>query len=197
MYLPLHLRLTDRWVLVVGAGLVGQRRAAMFKAAGARIRWVSPDLVPTDHPSIDVRPLPFEADHCDGMDLVLACAPPEVNARVGAAAAARRLWCGRADAPEQGDLVVPALLHRDPLVISLATGVPAATVALRAALDERIPEGFQHFARVVAVARQRYAHQPDRAERLRRLISGPLAAVLECATAPDPVDVEHWLAAED
>lgn len=197
MYLPLHLRLTDRWVLVVGAGAVGRRRVALLEAAGARIRWVSPELDPALHPHIDVHPHPFGAHHCDGMDLVLACAPPAVNAQVSAAAAARRLWCGRADAPEAGDLVVPALLHRDPLVISLATGAPAATAALISALDAQISEGFQHFARIVAQARGRWAGHSDRAARLRRLISGPLAAVLECATAPDPADVERWLAAED
>ncbi|MEZ4466437.1 MAG: NAD(P)-dependent oxidoreductase [bacterium] len=69
--------------------------------------------------------------HCAGAFLVVACAPPAVNAAVAAAAGLQGALVCRADDPEHSDVHFPAVVRHGPVVASLSTGAPAATAALR------------------------------------------------------------------
>ncbi len=175
--MPLHMRLTGRTVLVVGAGAVGRRPPAALVAAGARVRWVAPD-VPAEPTVAEARAAPFDPAHLRDALLAFACATPAVNAAVAAAARAAGVLVGRADAPEAGDLVVPAVVRRGTVDIGLTSGAPAATAALRRALEAVVPEAWGTFAALVGQARARLAGAPDRAARLRALADGPLLALL-------------------
>ncbi|MEZ4474653.1 MAG: NAD(P)-dependent oxidoreductase [bacterium] len=189
---PLHVRLTDRWVLVVGAGPVGRRRAGTLRAAGARLRWVAPDLPADAEADEGVRGC-FEEAHCAGAFLVVACAPPAVNAAVAAAARAQGALVCRADDPEHSDVHFPAVVRHGPVVASLSTGAPAATAALREHFSS--PDSFQVCAEAMLDARRRLAGAPDRDVRLRELACGPLAAVLQSGAPPSPEVVAGWIAA--
>jgi len=151
---PLHLRLTHRLVVVVGAGPVGRRRVASLSETSARLRWVAPDVPTTAEVAEPVR-APFSPDHLDGAHLVFACATPEANAEVVRAARARGLLVGRADSPDEGDFNVPARLRRGALLVSLGTGgsAPAATRAIRDALSTRLPASWAVVVDEVAAAR--------------------------------------------
>lgn len=175
--MPLHLRLNGRTVLVVGAGAVGRRRAAALVAAGARVRWVAPD-VPSTPPVAEALAAPFDLAHLHDALLAFACAPPQINAAVAAAARAAGVLVGRADAPEEGDLVVPAVVRRGPVTLGLTSGAPTATIALRRALEAAVPDAWGTFARLVGEARGRLVGVADRAPRLRALADGPLLGML-------------------
>lgn len=95
---PVFLRLTGRPVLVVGAGSVAARRAARLLEQGAQVRVVAPEVDP-DFPC-PVERRAFAPEDLDGVWLVQACATPEVNAQVAAAADERRVWC--VDAADAG-----------------------------------------------------------------------------------------------
>ncbi len=88
---PIFLRLTGRRVLVVGAGPVAARRVTGLMAEGADVTVVAPE-VSEGFPS-PVEQRDFEPSDVDGVWLVQACATPEVNAVVAAAAAQRGVWC--------------------------------------------------------------------------------------------------------
>ena len=110
--------------------------------------------MPAETPAERV-PESFAAAHLDDVCLAFACATPAVNAEVVAAAHARGLLAGRADAPELGDFDVPARLRRGALLVSLGTEgtAPAATRVLRAALDRRLPQSWAQLVCEVAAAR--------------------------------------------
>lgn len=88
---PIFLRLTGRRVLVVGAGPVAARRVTGLLAEGADVTVVAPE-VSEGFPS-PVEQRDFEPSDVDGVWLVQACATPEVNALVAAAARERFVWC--------------------------------------------------------------------------------------------------------
>ncbi|MEI2642785.1 MAG: uroporphyrinogen-III C-methyltransferase [Candidatus Nanopelagicales bacterium] len=115
---PIFLRLTGRRVLVVGAGPVAARRVTGLLAEGADVTVVAPE-VSEGFPS-PVEQRDFEPSDVDGVWLVQACATPEVNAVVAAAAARargvvcqrsrrcrfRRLDCGSMCRPEKAQVAV-------------------------------------------------------------------------------------------
>jgi siroheme synthase-like protein len=171
---PLHFQLSGWPVLVVGAGPVGRRRAAALVEAGARVTWVAPDVPPTE--GVRCVAAPFAASDIGDARLVFACAPGDVNAQVVAAARARGVPVGRADAPADGDFAVPAVGRRGDVVVSVATEGRAPGAA--AALAAHLPEHWPRFVELVAEARARLAGHPERTPRLRALANGPLLAIL-------------------
>lgn len=186
--LIVELPVRGRPVLVVGAGPVGRRRAARLIQLGATLRWVAPDA-PAGHCQ-----RPFHPSDCDAMTLVVACAPPAVNAAVVSAARDRTIPVIRSDAA--GDLRWLATIDRGPLQIALSTAgrAPAAARVLRRALASRVPAHWGALVDQIATLRARWTGRPERAERLRAALGGPLAAVVESGAAPDAEALARWLA---
>lgn len=182
-----ELAVYGRPILVVGAGPVGRRRAAQLLALGAQVTWIAPDA-PAGHLQRC-----FQPQDCDGMDLVVACAPPAVNATVAAAAAARGILLCRADAPAAVRWL--AQLERGALRIAISTGgrAPAAARAIRQALAARVPPEWGDLVERVAALRTRWAGRPERTRWLRAAITGPLAPVLESGRALDARAMTRWL----
>lgn len=88
---PVFLRLAGRRVLVVGAGPVAARRVRGLLAEGADVTVVSPESVEGFPCAVQQRT--FDATDLQGVWLVQACATPEVNAEVAAAAQEAGVWC--------------------------------------------------------------------------------------------------------
>ena len=118
-YYPLFLDLTGRRCLVVGAGPVGQRKAAGLLAAGAVVRVVapeSPELSGAEWVAAE-----YEPEHLDGMALVFAAGPPDVNARVVADARQRGIWVNSASDPTSGDFLLPAVRRAGRIEVAVST----------------------------------------------------------------------------
>ena len=129
---PLHLDLTGRRVLVVGAGPVGVRRVKALVAAGAEVEVVA--LEAPDDLGLPLRRRAFRDDDVDGAWLVHACTGI-VDDQVAAACEARRVWCVRADDAASSPAWVPAVGRSDDVVVSVTAGRdPRRAVALRDAV---------------------------------------------------------------
>lgn len=145
MYYPLFLDLSAARCLVVGAGGVGLRKSAALLAA----RTAELLVVDTDEPGPAWDPLrahaalrmekrPFAPEDVLGRTLVFACTSARaVNAAVAAACASNNILCNCADAPLEGNCIVPATARRGDLTVALSTGggSPAWARVLRQELE--------------------------------------------------------------
>jgi uroporphyrin-III C-methyltransferase / precorrin-2 dehydrogenase / sirohydrochlorin ferrochelatase len=141
---PLLLDLTDRRVLVVGGGRIATRRAQGMAASGAVIDVVAPEVSPELRALASrVSERPFQAADVDGAWLVLACTDdPEVNGEVSDAAAARRIFCVRADAASMGTARTPATTRRGGVTVAVSGGDdPRRASALRDAVATALDTG--------------------------------------------------------
>ena len=136
---PLHLDLTGRRVLVVGAGPVGVRRARGLAAAGAVVEVVAPEA-PEDL-GLTLQRRAFQASDVDGAWLVHACTGV-VDGDVAAACEAAGVWCVRADDASLSAAWVPAVGRLDDVVISVSAGRdPRRATALRDAVVLQLETG--------------------------------------------------------
>ncbi|MDP9181328.1 MAG: bifunctional precorrin-2 dehydrogenase/sirohydrochlorin ferrochelatase [Actinomycetota bacterium] len=129
MLFPLHLDLTGKRVLVVGAGQVGVRRARAAASCGADVLLVAPEA-PLDL-ELTVERRAFRPTDLDGAWLVLSCTGV-VDDEVAELCREQRIWCVRADDASVSDAWVPAVGRADDVVLSVTSGRdPRRSVALR------------------------------------------------------------------
>lgn len=173
--LSVNLTIAGWPVLVVGGGRVGRRKAVSAVAAGATVRVVDPRTDSLTLPD-GVRHIPqaFQDSHLDGVKMAFACATPDVNAAVVAAANARGVWVCSASDPAGGDFVLPSVVSRGALTFAVSTGgaSPALAKRIAAGLLDQFDDAYVEWVRVLGDVRTAVLRDvPDAAER-RRLLDG-------------------------
>ena len=125
---PVVLDLGGRPVLVVGGGAVAERKVEGLRAAGASITVVSPRVSArlakmADDGDIRVRLRSYRRSDLRGVAIVFAATDDRnVNAAVAADSRRRRIWVNAADDPDHCDFILPSVLRRGSLLVSVTTG---------------------------------------------------------------------------
>lgn len=188
---PLFLRLTDREVLVVGAGPVGERKIAELLTAGAIVRVVAPEATPVveEHVALGrVRwePRPFQPGDTKGAWLVIAATnDTEVNARVAQEAHAAQIFVNAVDDPPNASAFFASVLRRPPMTIAISSSgeLPGVSRLMREILEAALPEA--SFIERAREMRSRWkAEKTPHAARFRELVRAAYAEVHAPETPP-------------
>ena len=125
---PVVLDLGGRPVLVVGGGAVAERKVEGLRAACASITVVSPRVSArlakmAEDGDIRVRRRAYRRSDLRGVAIVFAATDDRnLNAAVAADARRRRIWVNAADDPDHCDFILPSVLRRGSLLVSVTTG---------------------------------------------------------------------------
>lgn len=145
---PLFTDLRGRPVLVVGGGIVAERKVAALCEAGAAVRigahaltpaladWAARGLI--THLQGDYHP-----EWLDDVWLAIAATDqPEINAAIADAAARRRVFANVVDDAALSSVQVPARVRRGPLQVAISSGGAAPMLArhLRERLETELDE---------------------------------------------------------
>jgi precorrin-2 dehydrogenase/sirohydrochlorin ferrochelatase len=182
-FYPVFLDLAGRRCLVVGGGLVAERRVHGLLAADAAVTVASPELTPAlaalaSGGRIRHERRGFEPDDLDGVDLAFAATDRgEVNAALFQAARARGVWANAADDPAHCTFILPAVVRRGELSVAVSTGgtSPALARAIREELECYLTAEYVTLTEIAAEARRelRAAGRVADAETWRRALLGP------------------------
>ena len=187
---PLFADLAGRQVLVVGGGVVGERKAAALLEAGARVVVGAPALTPTLHEWAQQGRLAWrngtfdEAWLDEAWLIVAATGDASLHARIAALAEARRLFVNVVDDAARSSFHVPAVIDRAPVTIAISSGGQAPMLArlLRERLEVLVDPVIGPLASLLSDMRARIRAQlPDLALRRRyyeRLLGGPVQSLL-------------------
>ncbi|MCZ6778626.1 MAG: bifunctional precorrin-2 dehydrogenase/sirohydrochlorin ferrochelatase [Acidobacteria bacterium] len=180
--LPVLLELKDQSCLVVGAGRVAARKAAVLLGAGARVRIVAPEAIPAVERMAAagrvtlVRRRFRKADLTRCKLVVVATDDPLVNRAVASEARRRGLPCNSADDPSRGTLQFPSILRRGKLIIAISTGgaSPALSRRLKRDLESVVGPEYAALLRSLGAARRKLRKEAgskrSRRRSLRRLV---------------------------
>ncbi len=187
---PLFADLSGRPVLVVGGGVVGERKAAALWEAGARVTVGAPHLNPTllawvEQGRVAWRAGSFEDAWLDDVWLVVAATDdPALHARIAAQAEARRVFVNVVDDARLSSFHVPAVIDRAPVAIAISSGGHAPMLArlLRERLEVLIDPVMGPLASLLGDMRSRIRQRlPDLSARRRyyeQLLGGPVLSLL-------------------
>ena len=179
---PLHLDLSGRRALVVGAGRVATRKVERLIDACPDVRVVAPRAsAPIRLLAGQGRVVWLERTACEldveGCFLVIAATDdPAVNAQVGRWARAAGALISRVDAPAESDFTVPACVRSPHLEATISTYGEAPSASRRLARELRAwtHAGPDRFVQEVAAVRRQLQGKEDASARLRALSESSL-----------------------
>ena len=171
-YYPIQLDVQGRRCLVVGGGGVGTRKVDTLLSCGAQVTVVSPAV--TDELRrlfaegfIRLWERAYSASDLEGVFLVIGATDDEdLNFRISRDAAALNILCNIADRPEKCNLILPAIVQRGDLVLTVSTSgkSPALAKKLRRELEHQFGDEYAVLLRLMGAIRKRLlaeAHAPE------------------------------------
>jgi siroheme synthase-like protein len=171
---PVHLRFEGRTALVVGAGPVAALKAASLLQGGAQVRVVAPASSSemrrlTEDGRVRIEMRPFEPADLEGVWVVVGATDDlQVQQQVYAAARARRVMVCMVDDPSRSDFIVPAVLRRGELLVTVSTSgvAPALASRIRDYLGEILGEPYARTLELLKPVRETLRREiPDFARR--------------------------------
>ena len=171
-YYPVHLDIQNRNCLVVGGGGVGTRKVKTLLDCGARVTVVSPEVSPqlqdlATSGDIILKERSYQSDDLRNMFLVIGATDDEkLNKQLSSDADRLNTLCNIADRPEVCNFILPSIVHRDDLVITVSTSgqSPAMAKKLRKALENQFGKEYGILLRLMGAIRKRLlqqAHAPE------------------------------------
>lgn len=185
-YYPVSLDINNRKCLVVGGGSVGTRKVKTLLECGAKVTVVSPGvssrlLEIANKGLIVLENRPYRETDLAGMFLVIGTTDDEeLNRQISMDAEKLNMLCNIADRPEVCNFILPSIVNRGDLTISISTSgkSPALAKRLRIELEEQFGNEYAEFLRLMGAIRKKLLsqkHEPEAHKHLfEKLISGGL-----------------------
>lgn len=153
-----NLDLTDRPVLVVGAGPVAARKVSGLLRAGAQLTVVAPDAVPeiADDPDVRWFRRPYQRGEVASYRLAItATSEPAVNAQVATDGNAAGVFVNSADDPANCTFTLPAVARHGDLQVAISTNGRSPGLAgwLRRRYERELSGGYDQLLDLLSEVR--------------------------------------------
>ena len=171
-YYPVHLDIQNRNCLVVGGGSVGTRKVKTLLDCGARVTVISlgvsqqlRELAASG--DIILAERSYQSEDLNAVFLVIGATDDEkLNQQISSDADRLNTLCNIADRPEVCNFILPSIVHRDDLVITISTSgkSPALAKKLRQALENQFGEEYGTLLQLMGAIRKKLlqqAHEPE------------------------------------
>lgn len=175
---PLYLNLQNKTCLVVGGGMVAERKTSALLEHGARIRIISKAITAQieqwhQENRIEISLRDFCEEDLKGIFLVFAATNnSEVNRKVSQCCREKGILVNVVEHPEQGDFFVPSILRRDALTVAISTAgkSPAFARRLRRELEAIITPAYGEFVDLLGEVRSCLQDQVPDIKRRKQIL---------------------------
>ncbi len=178
-YYPIHLDVKNRNCLVVGGGAVGNRKVNTLLICGARVTVVSLDPTPqlkklAAERSIILRERAYRSADLKGMFLVIGATDDEkLNRQISKDAEQIGILCNIADRPEACNFILPSIVQRGDLVITISTSgqSPALAKHIRRKMEAQFGGEYADFLLLMGAIRKKLLSQTHKPEAHKALFN--------------------------
>ena len=190
-YYPLNLDINNRNCLVIGGGKVGTRKVNGLLKCGAMVSVICPDATEKIIELAAQKKILWHnreyhsADMQDRFLVIGATNNEWLNRKIHADANAQKVLCNIADRPEICNFILPAVVQRGDLVITVSTSgrSPALAKRLRKELQQTYGKEYEPFLMLMGAIRKKLlkeAHAPETHKPLfEAIVNGDLAAAIK------------------
>lgn len=208
--LPVTLKLSKQRCLIVGGGSIAWRKAQLLADAGACIDVLAPAIEPQLKALVEKTQGQYlSAAYSENLELhhyrlvIAATNDARVNAQVFTDCEARNILVNSVDDPPHCRFMMPAIIDRSPLLISIATGGASPVLArqLRTQIEGILPARLGDLVAFSGqwrlAVKQKIANPDQRRVFWEKLYTSPvaeqvLAGNMEQANADMPEFIQSW-----
>ena len=185
-YYPVHLDIRNRNCLVVGGGSVGTRKVVTLLDCGAEVTVISPAVTQqlrnySAAGLIKLKERSYRSGDLAGMFLVIGATDDEnLNRQISSDADQLNTLCNIADRPEVCNFILPSIVRRDDLVITISTSgkSPALAKNLRKKFEKQFGGEYGVFLKLMGAIRKKLLSQSHEPEAHKHLFEQLIAADL-------------------
>lgn len=173
---PAFLDLTDKRVVVIGAGKAAAGKLNRLLGHGAFIELIAPQLDAELSQLVDQHGLLHQARPWQAVDLrqaslvIAATGDAATDGEIAAAARREHCWVNVAGQPALSSFLLPSLIDRSPLVVAVSSGGASPVLArlLRARIDAFLPHSFSQLGQLADRYRERITQALSERRQRRR-----------------------------
>ena len=185
-YYPVFAQVQGRACVVIGGGLIAQRKTTTLLGYGAQVTVISPTITArlaayAKQSKIRHVARRFRPTDLHGAWLVYASTnDQQVNELVYRSATHRRIWTNVVDQKPLCSFIAPAILRRGPLTVAVSTGGASPSIAkkIRSDIGRMIGADYTPMLSLLAglrgIAKQKLPSYQDRKAYFDRLARGPV-----------------------
>lgn len=185
-YYPIQLDIQNRPCLVVGGGAVGTRKVGTLLKCGANVTVVSREVTPklaklAKEGGLVLEERDYRSSDLDGKVLVIGATDDEnLNRQISREAQAKQIPCNIVDRPEVCSFILPSIVHRGDLMITISTSgkSPALAKSLRKSLERQFGDEYAQMLILMGAIRRRLLRQKHAPEAHRPLFEALINADL-------------------
>lgn len=190
-YYPVYLNIKGKKCIVVGGGGIAERKVKSLLKKGADVTVISPKLTEVlsalaKEGSINYIKEIFQEKYLESATLIIAATDDsKVNEEVYGAARKRNILINTVDCPEYCDFIVPSVVERGDLMISISTSgkSPALAKKIRKELQERYGKEYSEFLKIMGKVREelfsKVKDQEKREEIFNSLVNADIIELLK------------------
>ena len=174
-YYPINIDITDKKCVVLGGGEVAERKVESLLRCKGRVTVISPDLTLRlkellSHSKIQHVCRAYQRGDFEGAFLVFgATSDSKVNSDANQEAIKRGILVNIVDKPEICNFIVPSVVDRDDLVITISTSgkSPALAKKIRGELEASYGEEYSIFLTIMGAVREKLLRTSNDSEKNR------------------------------
>jgi len=160
-YYPIYLNMQGRRCLVIGGGVVAERKIAGLLEVGARPTVVSPVITDaiarwSKENAVELIARSYQTADLSHYEIAfVATDDGKINAQVFSDSRRLGVWVNAADDPAHCDFILPSVLRRGDLTVAVSSGgsSPALSRTLREELELYFTEEYELLVKLAAEAR--------------------------------------------
>lgn len=162
-YYPVNLSVKNKRCLVLGGGKVAERKVKRLLESGARVSVVSPSVTPglrrlREKNKIILKNREFRPKDLSGIFLAISAADDrKINSAVSSYCRKNDILVNVVDSPEECGFVLPSVVRRGALTISISTDglSPALSKRIRQDIEKRYGAEYAGYLRMMKKVRPR------------------------------------------
>ncbi|MFH2011291.1 MAG: bifunctional precorrin-2 dehydrogenase/sirohydrochlorin ferrochelatase [Pseudomonadota bacterium] len=176
-YYPINIDITGKRCVVLGGGEVAERKVESLLKCGGDITVISPGLTPRLKELLSsnkIKHLYREYQRGDFEDAFLVFVATDnsgVNAEASQEALERGILVNTVDTPKRCNFIVPSVVDRDDLVITISTSgkSPAFAKKIREEMESNYGEEYSIFLTIMGAVRERLLKANNDSEKNKKV----------------------------
>ena len=189
-YLPLFLDIKNKPCLIVGGGIIAERKVSILSRAQAKLYVLAPEITNEIQRNVDNSEIvwlckTFEVGDLTDYQLVIAATDDrKVNAEIAESCRERNILVNAADDTHNCDFILPSIIDRSPVQIAVSTGGASPVLArmLRTKLENSTPAAYGQLAKIIEDNRLKVKEKFSKVDQRRKfweqVLQGPIAELV-------------------